>query len=117
VSNSSNKTYIGQYTDFKINDSEDWTKYKWTYFKGEQGERGIPGVGAYHLELTNEIILIPTDADGDLLAGEKDTNDDGSTIDEINAFLKTVTEFTVATYAGGTLITPSVVTFELDEVA
>ena len=40
VSDSNNKTYIGQYTDFVESDSTDPTKYSWTKIKGENG---IPG--------------------------------------------------------------------------
>ena len=44
VSNSVNKLYIGQYTDFNPTDSTDYTKYSWTKIKGETGPQGIPGV-------------------------------------------------------------------------
>lgn len=43
VSDSFNKLYIGQYTDFNQNDSTDYTKYSWTKIKGEQGETGPKG--------------------------------------------------------------------------
>ena len=43
VTDSTNKTYIGQYTDFTQNDSTDPTKYKWTLIKGEKGEKGDQG--------------------------------------------------------------------------
>ena len=36
--------YIGQYTDFEINDSTDPSKYTWTKIKGEQGAQGIQGI-------------------------------------------------------------------------
>lgn len=35
ISESANKTYIGQYTDFVSTDSTDYTKYAWTKIKGE----------------------------------------------------------------------------------
>ena len=35
ISESANKTYIGQYTDFTEVDSTDYTKYSWTKIKGE----------------------------------------------------------------------------------
>ena len=35
ISDSANKTYIGQYTDFVSTDSTDYTKYSWTKIKGE----------------------------------------------------------------------------------
>ena len=37
VSDSGNKLYIGQYTDFNPDDSTDPTKYTWTKIKGEDG--------------------------------------------------------------------------------
>lgn len=46
VSDSTNKTYIGQYIDYIEIDSTDPTKYKWTLIKGaagEKGDQGIPG--------------------------------------------------------------------------
>lgn len=43
VTDSANKTYIGQYTDFTQNDSTDPTKYKWTLIKGEKGDKGDRG--------------------------------------------------------------------------
>lgn len=41
VSNSTNKLYIGQYTDFTPDDSTDPTKYSWTKIKGDTGATGI----------------------------------------------------------------------------
>lgn len=43
VSDSTNKLYIGQYTDFISDDSTDPTKYSWTKIKGETGAQGDPG--------------------------------------------------------------------------
>ena len=40
---SEGKTYIGQYTDFELEDSPTYTKYKWTLIKGEKGDQGIQG--------------------------------------------------------------------------
>ena len=40
ISESANKTYIGQYTDFTEADSTDYTKYSWTKIKGETGADG-----------------------------------------------------------------------------
>ena len=40
ISESANKTYIGQYTDFVSTDSTDHTKYAWTKIKGETGGDG-----------------------------------------------------------------------------
>ena len=44
VSDSANKLYIGQYTDFVQNDSTDPTAYAWTKIKGETGASGQNGV-------------------------------------------------------------------------
>lgn len=43
VSDSVNKTYIGQYTDYTEADSTDPTKYKWTLIKGDKGDQGVQG--------------------------------------------------------------------------
>ena len=45
MTDSSNKSYIGQYTDYTQADSTDPTKYKWSKIKGEQGEPGKDGTG------------------------------------------------------------------------
>lgn len=37
------KAYIGMYQDFTATDSNDPTKYRWTKWKGSDGEQGIPG--------------------------------------------------------------------------
>ena len=41
ISESANKTYIGQYTDFVSTDSTDPTKYAWTKIKGEMSAEQI----------------------------------------------------------------------------
>lgn len=43
VSDSTNKTYIGQYTDFNSADSTDESKYSWTKIKGDKGDTGATG--------------------------------------------------------------------------
>ena len=43
VSDSTGKTYIGQYTDFSEADSTDCTKYSWTLIKGDKGDTGPRG--------------------------------------------------------------------------
>lgn len=43
VTDSADKIYIGQYTDYTKADSVDPTKYSWTKIKGDKGEQGIPG--------------------------------------------------------------------------
>ena len=47
VGDASNKTYIGQYTDYLSTDSTDYTLYKWSLIKGakgDTGERGLQGI-------------------------------------------------------------------------
>ena len=44
VSDSANKTYIGQYTDFAQADSTTPSKYSWTLIKGEKGDKGEQGI-------------------------------------------------------------------------
>lgn len=44
VSDSTNKLYIGQYTDFTQADSTDYKKYSWTKIKGDKGDTGPQGV-------------------------------------------------------------------------
>ena len=44
VSNSENKKYIGQYTDFQEYDSTDYRSYTWSKIKGEDGADGIDGL-------------------------------------------------------------------------
>lgn len=43
VSDSTGKLYIGQYTDFNLEDSTDYRKYSWTKIKGETGAQGPQG--------------------------------------------------------------------------
>ena len=43
TTNSSNKLYIGTYSDFEVADSTDYRKYKWVKIKGEDGRNGING--------------------------------------------------------------------------
>lgn len=44
VSDSTDKQYIGTYSDFEVADSTDYRRYKWVKIKGENGERGRDGV-------------------------------------------------------------------------
>lgn len=55
---SSNKQYIGQYTDFTEKDSTDPTKYSWTKIQGPKGEQGQQGVSGrtYFMEPSAGII-------------------------------------------------------------
>ena len=41
TTNSSNKLYIGTYSDFEVADSTDYRKYKWVKIKGEDGRNGV----------------------------------------------------------------------------
>ncbi|MBC5637849.1 phage tail protein [Ornithinibacillus sp. BX22] len=43
TTDSSNKLYIGNYTDFVKADSNDPTRYTWTKIKGDKGDKGDPG--------------------------------------------------------------------------
>lgn len=43
VGDASNKTYIGQYTDYLSTDSTDYTLYKWSLIKGAKGDTGPQG--------------------------------------------------------------------------
>lgn len=58
VFDSINKQYIGQYTDFYINDSLNYRDYKWTKIKGDKGDRGEPGVAGENG--SSGIIISPT---------------------------------------------------------
>ena len=40
VTNSTNKLYIGTYSDFELADSNDYRRYKWVKIKGENGRDG-----------------------------------------------------------------------------
>ena len=47
VTNSTNKLYIGTYSDFEVADSNDYRRYKWVKIKGENGNNGRDGVNSY----------------------------------------------------------------------
>lgn len=47
VTNSTNKLYIGTYSDFELADSNDYRRYKWVKIKGEDGNNGRDGVSSY----------------------------------------------------------------------
>ena len=66
TTNSTNKEYIGTYTDFEINDSNDYRRYKWVKIKGENGRNGTDGhsltatlwfTGGYVNNVTNGVHL------------------------------------------------------------
>ena len=47
TTNSSDKLYIGTYSDFEVADSNDYRRYKWVKIKGEDGNNGRDGVNSY----------------------------------------------------------------------
>lgn len=47
VTNSTNKLYIGTYSDFELADSNNYRRYKWVKIKGEDGNNGRDGVNSY----------------------------------------------------------------------
>lgn len=64
TTNSNGKEYIGTYTDFEINDSNDYRRYKWIKIKGENGRNGTDGhtltanlrlEGTYINNITNNV--------------------------------------------------------------
>ena len=64
TTNSNGKEYIGTYTDFEINDSNDYRRYKWVKIKGENGRNGTDGhtltanlrlEGGYLNNVTNDV--------------------------------------------------------------
>lgn len=58
TSDSINKSYIGQYTDFNNSDSSNYQDYDWSRIKGEKGDRGEPGVAGENG--SSGIIISPT---------------------------------------------------------
>ena len=64
---SEGKTHIGQYTDFELVDSSDYTKYSWTLIKGDKGDTGpagLPGVPGIEGKAGANGIQGPKGADG-----------------------------------------------------
>ena len=61
TTDSANKLYIGQYTDFVQADSADYKKYSWTKIKGETGDsgKGISSVTEYYA-LSSSASTAPT---------------------------------------------------------
>lgn len=57
TTDSTNKLYIGQYTDFTLADSTDPSKYSWTKIKGETGAtgNGIKLITYYYARTTSQI--------------------------------------------------------------
>ena len=57
VNDSTDKIYIGQYTDYTVPDSTDPTKYAWTKIKGEQGSAGR----TYFFQSNADVLLMGAD--------------------------------------------------------
>lgn len=57
VDDSTDKIYIGQYTDYTVPDSTDPTKYAWTKIKGEQGTAGR----TYFFQSNADVLLMGAD--------------------------------------------------------
>ena len=65
VSTSTNKLYIGQYTDFTSEDSTDPTKYSWTKIKGDDGKNGTSSYTHIRYSVNsngNPMVTTPTDS-------------------------------------------------------
>lgn len=91
VSDSTNKTYIGQYTDFVQADSTDPTKYSWTLIKGAKGDTGPTGKGIS--SITNYYLATPS-------SGDITTDTDGwtETIQNVSASKKYLWNYEKVTY-------------------
>ena len=86
VSDASDKTYIGQYTDFTSADSTDPSKYTWSLIKGdkgdtgerglqgEKGEQGIPGSKGADGKTQYTHIAYANSADGNRDFSTSDSN-------------------------------------------
>lgn len=57
TTNSNGKEYIGTYSDFEINDSNDYRRYKWMKIKGENGRDGNNGRDGADGKSINENLL------------------------------------------------------------
>lgn len=57
TTNSNGKEYIGTYSDFEINDSNDYRRYKWMKIKGENGRNGNNGRDGVDGKSINENLL------------------------------------------------------------
>lgn len=55
ISESANKTYIGQYTDFVSTDSTDYTKYAWTKIKGEMSAEQVAQLNKASQDASNAV--------------------------------------------------------------
>ena len=57
TTNSNGKEYIGTYSDFEINDSNDYRRYKWMKIKGKNGQNGRDGRNGQDGKSINENLL------------------------------------------------------------
>ena len=60
TTDSNNKEYIGTYSDFEINDSNDYRRYKWVKIKGENGRNGDSYTRNYLSGTADEKVLTLT---------------------------------------------------------
>lgn len=94
VSNSTNKLYIGQYTDFTPDDSTDPTKYSWTKIKGETGAKGDPGAAGIGVKQVTNYYLATNASAG----VTKDTQGWTTTVQSVTADKKYLWNFERVTY-------------------
>lgn len=77
ISDSTNKLFIGQYTDFSPDDSTDPSKYKWTLIKGATGPQGDTGPrgpqGIQGADGRNAMYITVSGTNYDTLAGLSST--------------------------------------------
>lgn len=94
ISNSVNKLYIGQYTDFTPDDSTDPTKYSWTKIKGETGAKGDPGAAGIGVKQVTNYYLATNASAG----VTKDTQGWTTTVQSVTADKKYLWNFERVTY-------------------
>lgn len=76
VSDSTNKTYIGQYTDFIEADSTEPTKYSWTKIKGETGQQGKTGATGKGIKSVQDQYYLSTSNTTQVGGSWKNTQDE-----------------------------------------
>lgn len=94
VSNSTNKLYIGQYTDFTPDDSTDPTKYSWTKIKGETGAKGDTGATGIGVKQVTNYYLATNASTG----VTKDTQGWTTTVQSVTADKKYLWNYERVTY-------------------
>ena len=98
VSNSTNKLYIGQYTDFTPDDSTDSTKYSWTKIKGETGAKGDTGATGIGVKQVTNYYLATNVSTG----VTKDTQGWTTTVQSVTADKKYLWNYERVTYTNDT---------------